>query len=113
MKLCLLSCRSTLRISLLPNLKCKITAFYRLTSSQSEIHRQHYRSVVHHCSPTGEDLRPLSVEVLSGLRPLVVWMSNSLELLHFIQFQLPLILEWRTRQEQEKQCDGKEVENLG
>ncbi|KAG7236449.1 hypothetical protein INR49_000927 [Caranx melampygus] len=48
-----------------------------------------------------EDLQPLGMyEVISGLRPLVVWMSNSLELLQFIQYQLPLILEWRTRVEQ-------------
>uniref|UniRef100_A0A3B4UA66 Ras-associating and dilute domain-containing protein-like n=1 Tax=Seriola dumerili TaxID=41447 RepID=A0A3B4UA66_SERDU len=47
-----------------------------------------------------EDLQPLSLpEVISGLRPLVVWMSNSLELLQFIQYQLPLILEWRTSEE--------------
>ncbi|KAM4623638.1 ras-associating and dilute domain-containing protein-like [Polymixia lowei] len=48
-----------------------------------------------------EDVQPLSLEeVISGLRPLVVWMSNSLELLYFIQHQLPLILDWRTRREQ-------------
>uniref|UniRef100_A0A665WX17 Si:ch211-176g6.2 n=1 Tax=Echeneis naucrates TaxID=173247 RepID=A0A665WX17_ECHNA len=48
-----------------------------------------------------EDPQPLSLhEVISGLRPLMVWMSNSLELLQFIQNQLPLILEWRTRMEQ-------------
>ncbi|CAF94400.1 unnamed protein product, partial [Tetraodon nigroviridis] len=35
-------------------------------------------------------------EVWVGLRPLVVWMSNSLELLQFIQFQLPLTLEGET-----------------
>ena len=47
-------------------------------------------------------------------------MSNSLELLQFIQYQLPLILEWRTRteqgqeQEEEREEDEiKEVENLG
>ncbi len=68
-----------------------------------------------------EDLQALSLhEVISGLRPLVVWLSNSLELLQFIQFQLPLILEWRTREEQgqdnEEERDGeenKEMENLG
>lgn len=38
--------------------------------------------------------------VISGLRPLMVWMSNSLELLHFVQTQLPALLEWRSRQEQ-------------
>ncbi|XP_041670932.1 ras-associating and dilute domain-containing protein-like isoform X1 [Cheilinus undulatus] len=61
---------------------------------------------------------PALHEVMSGLRPLVVWMSNSLELLHFIQFQLPLILEWRIRKEQgleddeEREDDDiKEAEN--
>ncbi|KAM9336593.1 ras-associating and dilute domain-containing protein [Symphorus nematophorus] len=64
-----------------------------------------------------EDFQALTLhEVISGLRPLVVWMSNSLELLHFIQFQLPLILEWRTRKEQgqedkEEQVD-EEMEDL-
>uniref|UniRef100_A0A3B4UAV2 Ras-associating and dilute domain-containing protein-like n=1 Tax=Seriola dumerili TaxID=41447 RepID=A0A3B4UAV2_SERDU len=53
-----------------------------------------------------EDLQPLSLpEVISGLRPLVVWMSNSLELLQFIQYQLPLILEWRSRKEQGQEED--------
>nr|XP_046232941.1 ras-associating and dilute domain-containing protein isoform X2 [Scatophagus argus] len=67
-----------------------------------------------------EDLPALSLpEVISGLRPLVVWMSNSLELLQFIQFQLPLILEWRSRKElgqdgeEERDAEeNKEVENL-
>uniref|UniRef100_A0A3B3ZS60 Uncharacterized protein n=1 Tax=Periophthalmus magnuspinnatus TaxID=409849 RepID=A0A3B3ZS60_9GOBI len=48
-----------------------------------------------------EESNPLDPEaVISGLRPLVVWMSNSLELMHFIQFQLPELLEWRSRKEQ-------------
>ncbi|KAJ0060254.1 hypothetical protein NL108_005837 [Boleophthalmus pectinirostris] len=48
-----------------------------------------------------EQSQPLTPEaVISGLRPLVMWMSNSLELLHFIQFQLPELLEWRSRKEQ-------------
>ena len=51
-------------------------------------------------------------EVISGLRPLVVWMSNSLELLQFMQFQLPVILQWRTQKEHE-QDEDKEVEDLG
>ncbi|XP_023259010.1 ras-associating and dilute domain-containing protein-like [Seriola lalandi dorsalis] len=67
-----------------------------------------------------EDLQPLSLpEVISGLRPLVVWMSNSLELLQFIQYQLPLILEWRSRKEQGQEEDeereddeSKEAESL-
>ncbi|XP_018534125.1 ras-associating and dilute domain-containing protein isoform X1 [Lates calcarifer] len=63
-----------------------------------------------------EDLHPLSLyELISGLRPLVVWMSNSLELLQFIQYQLPLILEWRTRKEQgqeEEREDDESKESL-
>uniref|UniRef100_UPI0037E8E7BE ras-associating and dilute domain-containing protein-like n=1 Tax=Semicossyphus pulcher TaxID=241346 RepID=UPI0037E8E7BE len=66
-----------------------------------------------------EEFQDLALhEAISGLRPLVVWMSNSLELLQFIQFQLPLILEWRTQKEQgleedeEREDEGnKEVEN--
>lgn len=45
-------------------------------------------------------------EVTAGLRPLVVWMSNSLELLQFIQFQLPLMLECKTQKE--KHSNGEE-----
>ncbi|KAM4524470.1 ras-associating and dilute domain-containing protein isoform 1-T1 [Odontesthes bonariensis] len=66
-----------------------------------------------------EDLQVLSLhELISGLRPLVVWMSNSLELLQFIQHQLPIILEWRNQKaqghEEEEWGDdeSKEVENL-
>ncbi|CAB1422652.1 unnamed protein product [Pleuronectes platessa] len=59
---------------------------------------------------TSEDLHPLRLlEVISGLRPLVVWMSNSLELLQFIQYQLPLILEWRARKDQGRE-EGEEKE---
>ncbi|XP_029311731.1 ras-associating and dilute domain-containing protein [Cottoperca gobio] len=69
---------------------------------------------------TLEDLQALSQhEVISGLRPLVVWMSNSLELLQFIQYQLPLILQWRTQKEQgheeeegREDDENKEGENL-
>lgn len=64
-----------------------------------------------------EDLQALTWQkVTVGLRPLVVWMSNSLELLQFIQFQLPLMLECKTQKE--KQCNGEErrdnkMENWG
>lgn len=57
-----------------------------------------------------EDLQALTwQEVTAGLRPLVVWMSNSLELLHFIQFQLPLMLDCKTQKE--KQFNGEERRN--
>ncbi|XP_061764761.1 ras-associating and dilute domain-containing protein isoform X1 [Nerophis ophidion] len=42
---------------------------------------------------------------ISGLFPLVLWMSNSLEILQFIQYQLPLLLEWRNTEDNE---DGRE-----
>uniref|UniRef100_A0A3Q0SN99 Si:ch211-176g6.2 n=1 Tax=Amphilophus citrinellus TaxID=61819 RepID=A0A3Q0SN99_AMPCI len=48
-------------------------------------------------------------QLIPGLRPLVVWMSNSLELLQFIQHQLPLILEWRARKEEEPEREDDET----
>ncbi|KAM8837698.1 ras-associating and dilute domain-containing protein-like isoform 2-T2 [Spinachia spinachia] len=64
-----------------------------------------------------EDLQALGQsEAISGLRPLAVWMSNSLELLQFIQCQLPLILEWRTRKEKGQEDDEggtEDEENKG
>ncbi|KAM6897521.1 ras-associating and dilute domain-containing protein [Xenentodon cancila] len=66
-------------------------------------------------SSNPEHPQPLGLdEIISGLRPLVVWLSNSLELLQFIQNQLPLILEWRTQKEQaqeEEEGEGGEWEN--
>ncbi|MED6279678.1 hypothetical protein CHARACLAT_003245, partial [Characodon lateralis] len=75
--------------------------------------------------PGVKDLNPKDLdvpslnEVISGLRPLVVWMANSLELLQFIQHQLPLILEWRNCKEKGwgveedwEDAESKEVENL-
>lgn len=60
-----------------------------------------------------EDLHTLTPqEVIAGLRPLVVWMSNSLELLQVIQLQLPLVVEWRLGREQ-RERGNSEVENLG
>ena len=50
-------------------------------------------------------------ELLSALRPLVVWMSNALELLNFIQHQLPPLLAWRSRREQQEV--GEEEEDIG
>ncbi|KAM8729884.1 ras-associating and dilute domain-containing protein-like [Acanthopagrus schlegelii] len=54
-----------------------------------------------------------ALSLISGLRPLVGWMSNSLELLQFIQFQLPLILEWRAQNNDERdEKDYEEEEKL-
>ncbi|KAB5553930.1 hypothetical protein PHYPO_G00044310 [Pangasianodon hypophthalmus] len=40
-------------------------------------------------------------ELIPGLQPLVLWMANSIELLHFIQHEVPLLLPW-TQQDEEQ-----------
>ncbi|XP_061665751.1 ras-associating and dilute domain-containing protein [Syngnathoides biaculeatus] len=54
--------------------------------------------------------KEINKDIISGLLPLVVWMSNSLEILQFIHYQLPLILEWRSHEENE---EGREEDLLG
>lgn len=45
-------------------------------------------------SDVPSDLEHLSIsELISGLQPLVLWMSNSIELLHFIQHSVPQLLQ--------------------
>uniref|UniRef100_A0A668AVR0 Si:ch211-176g6.2 n=1 Tax=Myripristis murdjan TaxID=586833 RepID=A0A668AVR0_9TELE len=74
---------------------------------QSTMWVSHSENDLRRCS----SLFPLSLEeLISGLRPLVMWMSNSLELLYFIQHQLPLILDWRTRKEQGQDDEEREDE---
>ncbi|XP_072225204.1 ras-associating and dilute domain-containing protein-like isoform X2 [Leuresthes tenuis] len=47
-----------------------------------------------------EHLRLLSMdELIPGLQPLVQWMANSIELLHFIQHEVPQLLPWRQDQD--------------
>ncbi|KAK1877510.1 Ras-associating and dilute domain containing protein [Dissostichus eleginoides] len=49
-----------------------------------------------------EDLQLLSMEeLIPGLQPLVLWMANSIELLHFIQHEVPQLLPWRQDHEEE------------
>uniref|UniRef100_A0A8C1E0C0 Ras-associating and dilute domain-containing protein-like n=1 Tax=Cyprinus carpio carpio TaxID=630221 RepID=A0A8C1E0C0_CYPCA len=40
-------------------------------------------------------------DLISDLQPLVLWMSNSIELLHFIHHEVPLLLTWRQQDRQE------------
>lgn len=40
-------------------------------------------------------------ELIQGLQPLVLWMANSIELLHFVQHEVPQLLPWRQDQEDE------------
>ncbi|XP_070779307.1 ras-associating and dilute domain-containing protein-like [Enoplosus armatus] len=55
-----------------------------------------------------EHLHLLSMEeLIPGLRPLVLWMANSIELLHFIQHEVPQLLPWRQDQEDEGLLDSE------
>ncbi|XP_057682980.1 ras-associating and dilute domain-containing protein isoform X1 [Corythoichthys intestinalis] len=54
--------------------------------------------------------KEVNKDIITGLLPLVAWLSNSLELLQFIKNQLPLILEWRIHQENE---DAREEDDDG
>ncbi|XP_030645942.1 ras-associating and dilute domain-containing protein-like [Chanos chanos] len=57
--------------------------------------------------PDPEELCLLSLEELvPGLKPLVLWMANSIELLHFIQHEVPQLLPWRQQEEQEGESKG-------
>lgn len=40
------------------------------------------------------------------MRPLVLWMANSLELLHFIQQEVPHLLPWPEEEEEEDDDSG-------
>ncbi|XP_061612343.1 ras-associating and dilute domain-containing protein isoform X6 [Phyllopteryx taeniolatus] len=89
-------------------------------TTQYSIHPPHdcpYLLLLHGRSLVQEQTKELAAfpkqankDIISGLLPLVVWMSNSLEMLQFIQYQLPLILEWRSCEENE---DGSEKDGLG
>lgn len=47
-----------------------------------------------------DDVQLLQLDgLVVALQPLVLWMSNSIELLHFIQHQVPRLLPWRQDQD--------------
>ncbi|XP_070838214.1 ras-associating and dilute domain-containing protein-like [Chaetodon trifascialis] len=55
-----------------------------------------------------EHLQLLSMEeLIPGLQPLVLWMANSIELLHFIQHEVPQLLPWRQDQDDEGLLDSE------
>ncbi|XP_023249603.1 ras-interacting protein 1-like isoform X1 [Seriola lalandi dorsalis] len=55
-----------------------------------------------------DHLQLLSMEeLIPGLQPLVLWMANSIELLHFIQHEVPQLLPWRQDQEDEGLLDSE------
>ncbi|XP_028842932.1 ras-associating and dilute domain-containing protein-like isoform X2 [Denticeps clupeoides] len=45
-------------------------------------------------------------DLVPALRPLVMWMANSIELLHFIHHEVPLLLPWRQTQEEQQVQTG-------
>ncbi|XP_051988047.1 ras-associating and dilute domain-containing protein-like [Xyrauchen texanus] len=60
------------------------------------------------------ELHMLNVkDLISGLQPVVLWMSNSIELLHFIQHEVPLLLSWRQQdtQEQDKELLDSQIQS--
>uniref|UniRef100_A0A3B4FJI8 Ras-associating and dilute domain-containing protein-like n=1 Tax=Pundamilia nyererei TaxID=303518 RepID=A0A3B4FJI8_9CICH len=107
------------------SLKCKQSFLYFPDTNYITVHREHCTAFLLCCSLRCEGSNPEDPtllclqELIPGLHPLVVWMSNSLELLQLIQHQLPLILEWRAREEEEQKeeperedDESKEVKNL-
>uniref|UniRef100_A0A3P8TUR0 Ras association and DIL domains 2a n=1 Tax=Amphiprion percula TaxID=161767 RepID=A0A3P8TUR0_AMPPE len=55
-----------------------------------------------------DNLQLLSMEeLIPGLQPLVLWMANSIELLHFIQHEVPQLLPWRQDQEDQGLFDSE------
>ncbi|XP_072549998.1 ras-associating and dilute domain-containing protein-like isoform X2 [Salminus brasiliensis] len=53
--------------------------------------------------PEPEEVHLLGMEeLIPGLQPLVFWMANSIELLHFIQHEVPMLLPW-TQQDEDNQ----------
>uniref|UniRef100_A0A8B9GSE7 Si:ch73-281f12.4 n=1 Tax=Astyanax mexicanus TaxID=7994 RepID=A0A8B9GSE7_ASTMX len=57
-------------------------------------------------APDPEEVHLLGMEeLIPGLQPLVFWMANSIELLHFIQHEVPMLLPW-TQQDEYNQSKG-------
>ncbi|XP_075999150.1 ras-associating and dilute domain-containing protein-like [Genypterus blacodes] len=53
-----------------------------------------------------DQLQLLSMdELIPGLQPLLLWMGNSIELLHFIQHEVPQLLPWRQEEEDVLDCE--------
>eukprot|EP00063_Salmo_salar_P060219 XP_014035054.1 PREDICTED: ras-interacting protein 1-like isoform X1 [Salmo salar] len=65
------------------------------------------------CSDPEEQQTLNLAELVSGLRTLVVWMSNALELLYYIQQQMPQTLAWRSHMEQGVEAEGEEHNDKG
>ncbi|XP_072523171.1 ras-associating and dilute domain-containing protein isoform X2 [Salminus brasiliensis] len=64
----------------------------------------------------GDDADPVELvsteKLLDGLQPLVLWMANSIELLHFIHQEVPRLLHGISREEEEEEEDCMAVLEL-
>ncbi|XP_072339976.1 ras-associating and dilute domain-containing protein-like isoform X2 [Scyliorhinus torazame] len=52
------------------------------------------------CENNGDVAVIKMAELIPGLQPLIYWMSNSIELLHFIQQEVPILLTWEQHMDQ-------------
>ncbi|XP_055032416.2 ras-associating and dilute domain-containing protein [Misgurnus anguillicaudatus] len=59
-----------------------------------------------------EDLHPSTEKLIQGLEPLVLWMANSIQLLHFIQQEVPRLLHAISQEEEEEEEDCNAVLEL-
>ncbi|MBN3314958.1 RADIL protein, partial [Atractosteus spatula] len=58
--------------------------------------------------PDPEELSLLGIkELIPGLQPLVFWMANSIELLHFIQQDVPKLLHWDSEEDIAEMSDSQ------
>ncbi|XP_072098365.1 ras-associating and dilute domain-containing protein-like isoform X1 [Mobula birostris] len=64
------------------------SVMWEKTKELAAIQREHAREDCEETCTIG------ITELIPGLRPLVYWMSNSIELLHFIQQEVPKLLAW-------------------
>lgn len=57
---------------------------------------------------TDGESEPLSTEnLIPGLRPLVLWMANSIELLHFIQHEVPQLLSYNQHKDDQADLESE------
>ncbi|XP_078257731.1 LOW QUALITY PROTEIN: ras-associating and dilute domain-containing protein-like [Rhinoraja longicauda] len=88
------------------------TGMWEKTKELAALHRDHASASASGVASAGEDGEgTVSVgmaELIPGLQPLVYWMANAIELLHFVQQEVPQLLAW----EQHVDLSGCQSEQL-
>lgn len=80
------------------------TGMWEKTKELAAIQREHASA-----GEDGEGTAPVGMaELIPGLQPLVYWMANAIELLHFVQHEVPQLLAW----EQHVDMSGCQSEQL-